>query len=105
MKKIWSKYSYAIFLICLSCVLTLVVAQSSQTTINDDYLSITVQEGDSLWLLAETYADAHELSSKQFINWVKKTNKIGEDIYVGESIVIPVKKEDLLVASSRDMNE
>lgn len=97
MKKIWSQYSFAILLICLSFVLAFVLSGKSQTSINDDYLSVKVEEGDSLWGLSQMYE--HDMSSKQFINWVKKNNKIDEDIIVGQSIILPVKKEDLLIAS------
>lgn len=99
MRKIWSQYSFAILLICLSLVIALVLASKSQSTINDDFLSVTIEEGDSLWELAIMYE--HDLTPKQFINWVKKTNRIDEEIRVGDSIIIPVKKEEILVASGK----
>lgn len=101
MKNLWSKYSYAILLISLSFVLTFVIAQS-QTTINDNYLSITVSEGDSLWELANQYSNEHQLSPEEFINWVKKNNQMNENLSVGESILIPVKKSDIYIASSEN---
>lgn len=102
MKKILSQYSFVILFILLSLVMTFILSSKSQTTINDEFLSITVEEGDSLWELATKYE--HDLSPKQFINWVKKENKINDEIIVGESIIIPVKKEDILLASS-EQNE
>ncbi|WP_449622129.1 cell division suppressor protein YneA [Robertmurraya sp. Marseille-Q9965] len=100
MKKIWNRYSYAIILILLSFSLALIFAQKSESTINEEFISITVEEGDSLWELSKAYADDHQLSSKQFINWVKKTNEIDDNINVGDSIIIPVKADNLFLASS-----
>lgn len=100
MKKIWNRYSYAILLILLSFSLAFVFAQKSQTNINEEFISITVKEGDSLWELSKVYADEHQLSSKQFINWVKKTNEIDDTINAGDSIIIPVKTDNLFLASS-----
>lgn len=102
MKKILSQYSFVILFVILSLVMALVLSSKSQPTINDEYLSITIEKGDSLWELATTYE--HDLSAKQFINWVKKENKINDEIVVGESIIIPIKKEDILVASG-EQNE
>ncbi len=96
MKKIWSQYSFAILLIGLSFFLAFVLSEKSQTPINDEYLSITVEKGDSLWGLAQLYD--HDMSSKEFINWVKKINQVDENIIIGQSLIIPVKKDDLLVA-------
>ncbi|MGG0718628.1 LysM peptidoglycan-binding domain-containing protein [Robertmurraya massiliosenegalensis] len=100
MKKLWNQYCYAIILIGLSCVLTLMLADKSPTSIEEDYLSIKVEEGDSLWKLSKTYAEEHQLSPKEFINWVKQANEIDDALYVGDSIVIPVKKDRLYIASS-----
>jgi cell division protein YceG involved in septum cleavage len=102
MKKLWSKYSYAILLIGLSFVLTFVFAERTQSSINENYLSITVEEGDSLWQLSKSYYSEHQLSPEEFINWVKKNNQIDEELFAGESIIIPVKKNEIYVASSSE---
>lgn len=101
MKQIWNRYSYGILLVCLSCLLAFIAAEKSATPIDDNYVTITVENGDSLWELAKIYEEEHGLSSKQFINWVKKTNEIGNQIYVGDEIVIPVKKQELFIASNK----
>lgn len=98
MKKILSQYSFVILLISLSIVMAVILDNKSQPTIKDEYLTITVKEGDSLWELASMYE--HSLSDKQFINWVKKENNINNKIVAGESIIIPIKIEDMLIASS-----
>lgn len=102
MRKLWNQYCYAILLIGLSFVLAFVLAEKTPTSIEEDYLTIKVEEGDSLWQFAETYADEHQLTPAEFIKWVKNANEIDETIYVGDSIVIPVKKDGLYIASSRE---
>lgn len=102
MKKLWSKYSYAILLIGLSFALTFVFAERTQSSINENYLSITVEEGDSLWQLSKSYSSEHQLSPEEFINWVKKNNQIDEELFAGESIIIPVKKNEIYIASSSE---
>jgi len=92
--KIWKQHSYAIILILLSFSIALILSEKS--TINsDEYIAIKVKEGESIWQISERYAEEHDLTPKQFINWVKKTNGIDEHILAGDSIVIPVSKEKL----------
>lgn len=93
MKKIWNCYSYAIILILLSLSIALVFSQKSHDSLDDDYVSITVSEGESLWNLSQKYIEKHNLSHQQFVNWVKKKNGIDGTIYVGDTLVIPVKEQ------------
>ena len=93
MKKLWNQYSYAITLILLSCTLALVLLLKHQS--DDQYLKVTVSEGDTLWKISNQFEGQHSLSNKEFISWVKKHNENIEDqIYPGEKIVIPVSKQD-----------
>ena len=95
MKKLWNKYSYAITLIILSCSLSLILSIQHTSNNQDNYLKITVAEGDSLWDISDQFASQHELSNKEFVAWIKKHNEIDEDrIFPGEEIIIPVSKEE-----------
>lgn len=94
MRKIWKKHSYAIILILLSFSIAFVLSEKS-TISSDDYIAVKVMEGETIWEISERYAEEHNLTPKQFINWVKKTNDIDEHILAGDSIIIPVSKEKL----------
>lgn len=92
MKKLWSHYSYAIILICLSFIVAFVI--SIQSSHEGNYVKVTVADGDSLWKIAQNYAGEQSLSSEDFITWVEKHNDIqGERIFPGEKILIPVQKK------------
>jgi cell division protein YceG involved in septum cleavage len=94
MKKLWENYSYAIILLAASLIFS-VVAKIHLN--NDDaYITVTIEEGQSLWEIAETFAHDHNLSENEFISWVVKENGIvGEMIYPGDEIVIPVVAEQI----------
>ena len=95
MKKLWNKYSYAITLIILSCSLSLILSIQHTSNNLDNYLKITVAEGDSLWDISDQFSSQHSLSNKEFVAWIKKHNEINEDrIFPGEEIIIPVSTEE-----------
>lgn len=98
MRKLWKNYSYVIIFISLSILLTFIWA-NHPTTNADEYVTITINEGDTLWSIGEKFAEEHGLTIDEFINWVKRTNQIDVMIYVGETIVIPIKKNDVFIAS------
>lgn len=94
MKKIWNQYSYAIILLLLSCTLAFVLAFQQSPKNQDKYLKVTVTDGDTLWEISQKYAGEHSLSNKEFVNWVKKHNRdVGDEIFPGEEILIPVSNE------------
>lgn len=98
---LWKKYSYVIMLVVISILLGLYILISSDED-TSGYQEIVVNEGQSLWEIANLYADNHSLSSQEFIEWVSKKNQLNEDnIKAGEKLIIPVKAKHLLNDNSK----
>lgn len=94
MKKILNQYSYAILLIVLSCSLSFLLSLRFDSPEEDQYIKITISEGDSLWKISKQYSEQHSLSNDDFVSWVKRHNDIeGDEIYPGEEIMIPVNHD------------
>ncbi|WHY02568.1 LysM peptidoglycan-binding domain-containing protein [Neobacillus sp. DY30] len=94
MKKIWDRYSYAILLIILSCLVAFSLSLRFNTEETETFLTITVSEGDSIWKISNQYSSQHSFSNDEFISWVKHHNEIeGDKIFPGEELIIPVNYE------------
>lgn len=60
------------------------------------YVKVEIENGDTLWEIAEKYSEQHSYTTKGFIDWVEKNNTInGNHIISGETLVIPVKKDTI----------
>ena len=95
MKKLWDNYSYAIILLSVSLIFSL-VAKAHLNNSGDAYITVTIEEGQSLWEIAETFANEHNLTETEFVSWVEKENGIvGEVIYPGDELRIPVVAEQM----------
>lgn len=91
MKKLWNHYSYAIILILISLLTSLVFSIRFDTFHQKQYVTVTVSQGDTLWKIADDYSEQQSLSKGEFVSWVKTHNQIDEDhIFPGEKIMIPV---------------
>ncbi|MFT8323378.1 MAG: LysM peptidoglycan-binding domain-containing protein [Bacillus sp. (in: firmicutes)] len=96
LKKIWTNYSYSIILIVCSFITCLVVLLSQDYYDKDQYISVTVEKGDSIWRLSEKYEGTYQMSKKDFIHWVEKQNNLSANqLAAGEKIKIPVRLEDV----------
>ncbi|MFJ7729262.1 cell division suppressor protein YneA [Neobacillus sp. NPDC097160] len=94
MKKLCKQYSYAIILIIVSCTFAFILSFQHHANDQDQYVKVTISEGDTLWQLSNQYAGKHSLSNDEFVSWVKKHNEnISDQIFPGEEIVIPVSKK------------
>ena len=92
MRKLWQEYSFILILFAISCSSVLVLGSTLNES--EDYIKVTVQDGESVWKLAEKFADNHTLSPAEFVAWVEKENGItGEVIHPGDQLVIPVMVE------------
>ncbi|WP_147532237.1 cell division suppressor protein YneA [Bacillus marasmi] len=91
MKLIWERYSYVILLIAVSYIAIFAVIHKLDHT--DGFINVTVQEGESLWEIAERYSESNNMSSQEFVHWVKQENGIDEGmINPGDQLMIPVQE-------------
>lgn len=108
MKRLWNNYSYSIVFIILSFI-GIIALQFNLPDSNEQYSVITVQKGDTLWELSQTYKSEHGLTEKEFIHWVERNNGIsGDSILSGDQLIIPVMKgtqkiDDFLEVASNDL--
>jgi flagellar basal body-associated protein FliL len=98
MKTLWNQYSYAIILVVLSILASIILVISNGKSVEEKYMSVTINEGETLWDLCKEYADKHALSEAEFVSWVEEINNInGNVLSVGEEIYIPVELNDSTV--------
>ena len=91
MKRLWNQYSYAIILFVLSFFTVFILINQLGESENINYIKITVNDGDTLWQIAEDFSMNHELTAIEFVNWVERNNGIsGERIFPGDELIIPV---------------
>ncbi|MHC0037104.1 cell division suppressor protein YneA [Pseudoneobacillus sp. C159] len=91
MKKLLVTNSYTILLLLAFCITGFFLGTDTEIK-QEDFLSVTIVPGDTVWELAEQYSDKSGLSKKRFINWVLTQNEISEtELIPGEDIILPVK--------------
>lgn len=92
------KYNY----IKILCIVTLLII--TYIYITDDemaYEQIIIQQGDTLWTLAERYKG--NLTTEQWIHKVKKENDIqGEHIVAGGTLTIPIPQDAIYIAINEE---
>ncbi|MBT2575176.1 cell division suppressor protein YneA [Bacillus sp. ISL-51] len=58
------------------------------------YVKIKVQDGDTLWSLADHVAEKKKINKEDFIEWVTENNHLQTaDIKPGDELILPLKKE------------
>ncbi|AXN40769.1 cell division suppressor protein YneA [Peribacillus butanolivorans] len=96
MKKLYKNYIYTILLAGSVFIFSILFSCTLDKNQNNNFLSIEVNEGDTLWEIAEKYEEA-DLTKKEFIGWIEEHNEVSADsIKPGQVIVIPVKSEKLV---------
>lgn len=59
------------------------------------FTSIQIQKGDTLWTLADRYADEHFKSRESFIREVMRTNHLTDDsLTAGDYLIIPYYSDE-----------
>lgn len=65
-------------------------SDTSNETCYKYYTSILIQDGDSLWSLAEKYRDERFPSKKAYIDEIRKMNNLADDVLIsGQYLIIP----------------
>ncbi|MGI6177752.1 MAG: cell division suppressor protein YneA [Eubacterium sp.] len=93
--RIKSKLRFTIFvtvciLITVFCLGSIFGADVVSGSTEKQYVTVTVQPGDTLWTIAETYAD-ESVDVRQYAYNIAKFNGISDStIHVGEEIIVPL---------------
>ena len=64
----------------------------------EQYEHITIEQGDTLWSLAEQYRS--KMSTKDWVTFVQKENDLFNQVLnTGQTITIPVEKDSIYIAN------
>ncbi|WP_163102235.1 cell division suppressor protein YneA [Peribacillus alkalitolerans] len=98
LKTLLDRYSFTILLMGVSLALSVVILFHLSKAPTEEFLSVTVSKGDTVWELANQY-ETEDLSKQDIISWIEEHNEINiHEIKPGQSIVLPIK-------SSMDENQ
>ena len=104
MRKLWRNYSYSIILVVLSLVASIIIKTNLTPTDVDQYMTITVEDGESLWEISQKYEEQHGLSKEEFFKWVEKHNGVSRDyIVAGKDLVVPIKSEPIAIDEVQEL--
>lgn len=84
--------SFSIIVLCVCFIFTFSAqAQDANTKVSYKYFkSIYIEDGDSLWSIAQEYADEHYSSVASYITEVKRMNSLESDsIKTGSYLIVP----------------
>lgn len=89
------RYAVIISIFLLTAVTAVVLAGRSTAGADDGIrrekriISIQVKEGDTLWSIACDFYTEEYGNVKKLIKEIKKTNRISDQIYIGQKLLIP----------------
>ncbi len=87
--------SFIIIFVFLILFISFFTARTILANSPDQYKTITINRGETLWSIAKTYKnDTHGFNTNEFINWVVRENDIDNDrLKSNQKIIIPVLKQ------------
>ncbi len=92
MKLIYEKYFNSIVLAGVVFILSIFFSLSLEKDSTNEYQTVLINEGDTLWTIANEYED-HALTKVEFIDWIEEHNEVyAERLQPGQTIVIPIKR-------------
>lgn len=93
MKLIFEKYFNTILLASVVLILSIFFSLSLEKDSDNEYMSVRINEGDTLWSIANQYEN-YSFTKVEFINWIEKHNRVHADrLQPGQTIIIPIKRE------------
>ena len=95
MMKKFKVNSFTAIILAFSLILFLFLAVSDEKI--EVYEHVTIEKGDTLWSLAETYRG--KMATDDWISFVQKENGLQDEMVVyGQVLVVPVEKNSRYIA-------
>ncbi|MFD2212749.1 cell division suppressor protein YneA [Metabacillus endolithicus] len=94
MKKESFTYVVSFFLVLFAITLAITYTGNSESL--DKYHQVEIQEGDSLWSIADEFNVKSQISKQEFVKWVQDKNGIHSNVVKpGEFVFVPVEKDEI----------
>jgi len=88
-------FYFLFFILLIGLTITVTITMKSENT--NDYMVVTIEEGDTIWKLREDLSDYHNLSFTDFVKWIEINNQVNvEYIKPGHELIIPIKDTNRL---------
>ena len=82
----------------LSLVASIIIKKNLTPTDTNQYMTITIKDGESLWEISQKYEEQHGLSKEEFFKWVEKHNGISRDyIVAGKDLLLPIEHKPIAI--------
>ncbi|MBC2155772.1 cell division suppressor protein YneA [Listeria innocua] len=95
LKLIWDKF-YVSIIFVITCLVLGIILMCTVIGSGSDYSEVDVNEGDSIWAIADQYAAKSDMAKADFVSWVEKENNLTDGhVKAGDSVVIPVHETKL----------
>ncbi|WP_273127061.1 cell division suppressor protein YneA [Metabacillus sp. HB246100] len=92
MKKESIAYIFTFFLVLLA--ITFVVSYTDKAESLDNFQQVTIENGDSLWEIAERFQDKSNISRQDFVKWVQDNNNLHSTLVKpGDIVFVPIEKK------------
>jgi hypothetical protein len=86
---LWEKYSFLIILMIITFMMGLFLIFN----ISEDegtYITITINEGDSLWSISEQYAEQVGMRTPELVKLLERENRLTSNLLrSGQELIIP----------------
>lgn len=109
LKKLWVNFSYVIILLVLSFICMYITIDTLAVDSNnnqDGFVKIVADDNENLWQMAEQYKHLHQMSTEEFVAWVKEENRLKSfRLENGVELVLPIKKEQIDIRHLAGGNE
>jgi hypothetical protein len=90
MLQLIKRNSYIAFMLSVNVILSIVLTIKLGDPV--EYITVVVENGDSLWGYATEYGEIHNMPSENFVSWVMTENNLSSaKISPGESLTLPIE--------------
>ena len=88
---------FFILLIGLALVVTTILGGDNY---KDEFVTVTINKGDTLWEINETSKEYHRYTFVEFVEWIEEVNNINTDqLKPGDQIIVPIKNTDKQISA------
>lgn len=94
-------FSYLLSFFIVVIVAVFALSYTGEKESLENYVDVEINEGDSIWTIADQYKEHHNLSKAEFVEWVQEKNGLQTAIIkAGDTVFIPIDKNEYY-----DMNQ